>query len=101
MSRPERCSVIRNIWIDVKDEWLSLIMKICTFHLIRKIFGCLLYSRQVGEQDILQANIKSAIGGSSEDAIAAIDEKLVELQNELLKQANAKKDYEPIADEIT
>lgn len=50
---------------------------------------------------ILQANIKSAIGESSEDAIAAIDEKLVELQNELLKQANAKKDYEPIADEIT
>ncbi len=61
----------------------------------------MLYSRQVGEQDILQANIKSAIGESSEDAIAAIDEKLVELQNELLKQANAKKDYEPIADEIT
>ena len=76
-------------------------MIICTFHLIRKIFSCLLYSRQVGEQDILQANIKSAIGESGEDAIAAIDEKLVELQNELLKQANAKKDYEPIADEIT
>ena len=55
----------------------------------------------MGEQDILQANIKSAIGESSEDAIAAIDEKLVELQNELLKQANAKMDYEPIADEIT
>ena len=48
----------------------------------------------------MQANIKSAIGESSEDAIAAIDEKLVELQNELLKQANAKKDYEPITDEI-
>ena len=48
----------------------------------------------------MQANIESAIGGSSEDTIAAIDEKLVELQNELLKQANAKKDYEPIADEI-
>lgn len=76
-------------------------MIICTFHPIRKIFSCLLYSRQVGEQDILQANIKSAIGESSEDAIAAIDEKLVELQNELLKQTNAKKDYEPIADEIT
>ena len=55
----------------------------------------------MGEQDILQANIKSAIGERSEDAIAAIDEKLVELQNELLKQANAKKDYEPITDEIT
>lgn len=48
----------------------------------------------------MQANIESAIGGSSEDTIAAIDEKLVELQNELLKQANAKKDYEPITDEI-
>ena len=48
----------------------------------------------------MQANIESAIGGSSKDAIAAIDEKLVELQNELLKQANAKKAYEPITDEI-
>ena len=48
----------------------------------------------------MQANIKSAIGESSEDAIAAIDEMLVELQIELLKQANAKKDYEPITDEI-
>lgn len=58
-------------------------------------------NEMVGEQDtflpLLQTNIESAIGGSRE---AAIDEKLVELQKELLKQANAKKDYEPIADEI-
>lgn len=58
----------------------------------------------VGEQDtflpLLQANIESALGGSRGEAIAAIDEKLVELQKELLQQANAKKDYEPIADEI-
>ena len=49
---------------------------------------------------LLQANIESALGGNSEEAIAAIDEKLMELQKELLKLANAKKDYEPIADEI-
>jgi len=49
---------------------------------------------------LLQANIESALGGNSEEAIAVIDEKLMELQKELLKLANAKKDYEPIADEI-
>lgn len=48
----------------------------------------------------LQANIESSIGGSSEDAIVAIDGKLAELQKELLQLANAKKNYEPIADEI-
>lgn len=61
-------------------------------------------NEMVGEQDtflpLLQANIESALGGNSEEAVAAIDEKLVELQKELLKQANAKKDYEPLADEI-
>lgn len=49
---------------------------------------------------LLRANIESALGGNSKEAIASIDEKLVELQKELLKIANAKKDYEPIADEI-
>lgn len=49
---------------------------------------------------LLQANIESALGGNSEEAITAIDEKLMELQKELLKLANAKRDYEPIADEI-
>ena len=49
---------------------------------------------------LLQANIESALGGSSEEAIAAIDEKLTELQKKLLQLANAKKDYESVADEI-
>ena len=61
-------------------------------------------NEMVGEQDtflpLLQTNIESALGWSRGEAIAAIDEKLVELQKELLQQANAKKDYEPIADEI-
>ena len=61
-------------------------------------------NEMVGEQDtflpLLQANIEYALGGSSEEAIAAIDQKLVELQKELLQLANAKKDYEPIAVEI-
>lgn len=49
---------------------------------------------------LLQANIESALDGSSEEAIAAIDEKLTELQKKLLQLANAKKDYESVADEI-
>ncbi|WP_227450741.1 hypothetical protein [Clostridioides sp. ES-S-0108-01] len=49
---------------------------------------------------LLQANIESTLGGKSEEAIEAIDEKLTELQKELLQLANVKKDYEPIADEI-
>lgn len=49
---------------------------------------------------LLQANIESALGGNSEEAIASIDEKLTELQKELVKLANAKKDYEPVAGEI-
>lgn len=52
--------------------------------------------RQVSCQEI----IESAIGENSEPAIVAIDEKLVELQKELLQLANAKKDYESIAVEI-
>lgn len=61
-------------------------------------------NEMVGEQDtfipILQANIESALGGNSEEAIEVIDEQLMELQKEMLKLANPKKDYEPIADEI-
>lgn len=58
----------------------------------------------VEEQDtflpLLQANIESALGENSKEAIASIDEKLVELQKELLILENAQKDYEPFADEI-
>lgn len=61
-------------------------------------------NEMMSEQDtflpLLKANIESAIGVNSEEAIAAIDEKLVELQQELLTLANAKKDYGTIADEI-
>lgn len=61
-------------------------------------------NEMVGEQDtfipILQANIESALGGNSEEAIEVIDEQLMELQKEMLKLANPKKDYEPIVDEI-
>lgn len=49
---------------------------------------------------LLQANIESALGSNSKKIIVSIDEKLTELQKELLKLANAKKDYEPIAEEI-
>lgn len=49
---------------------------------------------------LLQENIGSALGCNSEDAIAAINKKLMELQKELLQLANHKKVYEQIADEI-
>ncbi len=56
--------------------------------------------RQRGRKRTSQASIESALGGNSEEVIAAIDEKLTQLQKELLKLANAKKDYDSIADEI-
>lgn len=49
---------------------------------------------------ILEKNIEAVIGGSVDDEIAEIDRRLAEQQKELLKLANAKKDYSKVADEI-
>lgn len=49
---------------------------------------------------LLQANIEAALCESSKASIVSVDEKLAELQKQLLKLANAKKDYTPIANEI-
>lgn len=49
---------------------------------------------------LLHANIEAALCESSKASIVSVDEKLAELQKQLLKLANAKKDYAPIAEEI-
>ena len=49
---------------------------------------------------VLEENIEAVIGESVDDEIAEIDRRLAEQQKELLKLANAKKDYSKVADEI-
>lgn len=49
---------------------------------------------------MLQANIESALVSSSMEIAKAIDVQLAERQQELLKLANARMDYESVADEI-
>lgn len=49
---------------------------------------------------ILEENMQAVIGSDVESRLAEIDGRLKELQQELLKQANAKKDYTEVADEI-
>ena len=48
----------------------------------------------------LQQNIAAVIRASATASADAIDEKLLELQQELLKKANSKEAYDEIADEI-
>lgn len=50
--------------------------------------------------DVLQENIITILTQSSEKCIDDINTRLESLQSELLKQANARKDYTAIADEI-
>ena len=58
----------------------------------------------IAEKDDLlpafRANVEKIIGTSNSAEIAEIDEKLVELQKELLKLASAKQDYSDITDQI-
>lgn len=49
---------------------------------------------------ILEENMQAVIGNDVESRLAEIDGRLKELQQELLKQANAKKDYTEVADKI-
>lgn len=48
----------------------------------------------------LQENVEAAIRQEDESSTEGIEAKLEELQKELLKRANSKKDYNDIADEI-
>lgn len=49
---------------------------------------------------LLEENIEAVIGCGVDDEIAEIKRRLAEQQKELLKLANAKKDYSKVADEI-
>ena len=53
-----------------------------------------------GYQRQLQQNVATVIRASATASADAIDEKLLELQQELLKKANSKEAYDEIADEI-
>lgn len=53
-----------------------------------------------GYQHQLQQNIAAVIHASATASADAIDEKLLELQQELLKKANSKEAYDEVADEI-
>lgn len=49
---------------------------------------------------VLQENVEAVIRQEDESTVDGIDDRLEELQKELLKLANAKKDYNSVADEI-
>ena len=53
-----------------------------------------------GYQRQLQQNVAAVIRASATASAGTIDEKLLELQQELLKKANNKEAYDEIADEI-
>lgn len=53
-----------------------------------------------GYMEILQNNIATVIRQSQSSDTEEIDRKLLELQQELLKKANNKDDYDTVADEI-
>ncbi len=48
----------------------------------------------------LQENIKKVLGNGSGEEVAKIDSRLLELQKELLKRADARQDYEDLTDAI-
>lgn len=50
--------------------------------------------------DALQENVETVIRQGDESSVEGIEAKLEELQKELLKRANSKKDYNGIAEEI-
>ena len=50
--------------------------------------------------DALQRNVEAVLSGTDDVPIDEIDARLEELQNELLKVANAKGNYDSIVDEI-
>lgn len=50
--------------------------------------------------DVLQENIEAVIRQEEETSAVGINAKLEELQKELLRLANSKKDYNSVADEI-
>jgi len=50
--------------------------------------------------EVLKRNIKTVLNHGTETSVGSIDAKLESMQKELLKRANARKDYNEIVDEI-
>ena len=50
--------------------------------------------------DVLEENIRTVIALEDETSTESLDARLEELQRELLKRANAKQNYDDVADEI-
>lgn len=48
----------------------------------------------------LQENIEKILSKGSDNVVQKIDSRLLELQKELLKKANARQNYDDLADEI-
>ncbi|HFD7764344.1 TPA: hypothetical protein ACF4RS_000983 [Streptococcus pyogenes] len=51
-------------------------------------------------KEIIKDNIEKAITGDGSDQIEEIDKEMLEVQEKLLKVANAKKDYTDLADRV-
>jgi DNA invertase Pin-like site-specific DNA recombinase len=66
---------------------------------VMQAFNELLYHKESYQRQ-LQENIATVIRASSTQSADGIDEKLLELQQELLKKANNKEAYNEVADEI-
>lgn len=53
-----------------------------------------------GRKEIIKENIEKAITGNGSSRIKEIDKEMLKVQEELLKVANAKKDYTDLADRV-
>ena len=53
-----------------------------------------------GRKEIIKENIEKAITGNGSSRIIEIDKEMLKVQEELLKVANAKKDYTDLADRV-
>ena len=62
------------------------------------------YNQTIGDRDemfnVLEENIKMVLALEDESSLESINARLEETQKELLKRANAKQNYDDVADEI-
>jgi hypothetical protein len=58
----------------------------------------------IGQKDellpVFKANVERVLGSSNSAAVAEVDEKLLAIQKELLKKADARQDFGDLADQI-
>ncbi|HFV2792133.1 TPA: hypothetical protein ACGM4M_001005 [Streptococcus agalactiae] len=56
--------------------------------------------KKIELKEIIKENIEKSITGDGSSRIEEIDKEMLEVQEELLKVANAKKDYTDLADRV-